>query len=817
VESLWSAWSTLDARRKAFVAVATLGVFAAIIALTSSAGSRDMSLLYAGLENDAAGGVIAALEQSGVVHEVRGNGIYVATAQRDQLRMTLAAEGLPAATSRGYELLDSLSGFGTTSQMFDAAYWRAKEGELARTILSNPRVRAARVHISTPSNRPFQRDQRPTAAVTVTTVGGTISGAQAKALRYLVASAVSGLSPEDVAVIDDEVGLIANGEDATGNTGANSRTDALRQQVQRLLEARVGYGNAVVELSIEAVTETETIVERRFDPEGRAVISTEVEERADSSQNSGGGDVTVASNLPGGDAAAGPGNGTRGESTESRALTNYEVSETKREVLRMPGAVRRLSVAVLVNDVTTTDATGNAVTAPRGQDELAALRELVSSAVGFDETRGDVITLKSMSFEPIALLGTEAVADTGSPLDMMSLIQLAVLAIVALVPGLFVVRPILTPARRPEVAALPAPMGDLLDGSLDDGGGFPAMSFPTMASAWDDGNADVALQDPVSRLRRMIEERQAETVEILQSWIEEPDEKERTYMGRMPHLESFDPPPREVEELPLGPSPDYLEGHTAGAAAAREAIEAEQGLLTADIVQALADISFGYVEARTHVLASLHPLFGAVMGVLLPDLARAALVPHLRELLEAAAASDSALPVDILVNPVHAKTVAAALAGAQSIMPFTVRADPQLGPARPALPPPQAKPCLIWTRFSKPCVTPFPHYSMNPSEGSIMDDLSDSTARDGAGDHPLRSVPIEITISVGRARPTVRDLLALTENAVLPLDKKIDDPVELYIGDRLIARGELQELEGGEPGQLAVRLTEVASLKGDLG
>lgn len=80
---------------------------------------------------------------------------------------------------------------------------------------------------------------------------------------------------------------------------------------------------------------------------------------------------------------------------------------------------------------------------------------------------------------------------------------------------------------------------------------------------------------------------------------------------------------------------------------------------------------------------------------------------------------------------------------------------------------------------------------------------------DAAPDHPLHSVPIEVTISVGHARPTVRDLLSLGENAVLPLDKRVDEPVDLYVGGKLIARGELQELEGGEPGQLAVRLTEV--------
>ncbi|ROU03233.1 FliM/FliN family flagellar motor switch protein [Histidinibacterium lentulum] len=92
----------------------------------------------------------------------------------------------------------------------------------------------------------------------------------------------------------------------------------------------------------------------------------------------------------------------------------------------------------------------------------------------------------------------------------------------------------------------------------------------------------------------------------------------------------------------------------------------------------------------------------------------------------------------------------------------------------------------------------------------------DETSTRGPAPNLLREVPIEITITVGRARPSVRDLMDLTENAVLPLDRKIDDPVELFIGNRLIARGELQELDGGEPGQLAVRLTEVAQIRDSL-
>ena len=89
-----------------------------------------------------------------------------------------------------------------------------------------------------------------------------------------------------------------------------------------------------------------------------------------------------------------------------------------------------------------------------------------------------------------------------------------------------------------------------------------------------------------------------------------------------------------------------------------------------------------------------------------------------------------------------------------------------------------------------------------------MDELADS--------NPFSQVPIEVTVSVGRARPLVRDLLRLSKDAVLQLDRRVDDPVELYVGDRLIARGELTELEGENAGQLAVRLTEVANLRGGL-
>lgn len=529
MQSISTVWSGLDAGRRTFVILATLAVFAAVLTLAKGAGTKDMALLFGGLEPRASGDVVTALDQRGVAYSVRGNAIYVPTADRDSLRMALAGDGLPATGSQGYELLDSLSGFSTTAQMFDAAYWRAREGELARTILASPRIRAARVHISTQSNRPFQRDQAPTAAVTVTTAGGALSAPHVKALQYLVGSAVPGLSPDAVAVIDDNGGLMSDTEGGNLLPGGDERADSLRKRAERLLGARVGVGNAVVEVTVDTVTETESITERRVDPDSRVAISTDVTENAGTSTDSRGGDVTVASNLPDGDAAAG-GGAASNENTESRALTNYEVSETERQLIKGPGDVRRLTVAVLVNDVTTINADGATVTTPRSAEELASLEELVASAVGLDVDRGDVLTLKSMPFEPIAIVGSEVTEPaSGVPLDTMQLIQIAVLAIVALILGLFVVRPILTqsgPGRASrDVDALPAPDAEEPPMAMaigdDSMGGFMGGDMGMMGGMGD------TEEDPVARLRNMIADRETETIQILQDWIEDPVKEER--------------------------------------------------------------------------------------------------------------------------------------------------------------------------------------------------------------------------------------------------------------------------------------------------
>lgn len=541
MQQLLNVWMRLDLRRQLTVILATGIMFVAVLTMSRMATSPSMTLLYAGLESGAAGDVVRSLEQRGVAFDVRGGSIFVDSQERDQLRLTLASEGLPANGNRGYELLDSLTGFGTTSQMFDATYWRAKEGELARTIVSNPHVSMARVHIASTGSNPFQRGVTPKASVSITPNSGAVTATQAKAVRYLVASAVAGLSPDDVAVIDANGALIGQTEDVVPAIGGDDKAQVLRERVQRLLEARVGFGNSVVEVSVDTVTESESLREHRFDPDSRVAISTDTEERSNTSKDAGSGEVTVASNLP--DQEGGGGDSSSSKNSETRERINYEVSETEREIIRAPGAIKRVTVAVLVNEPISTNEAGQQVPEPRSEEELTALRELVSSAVGFDESRGDIITIKSMPLQAISPTGTAVGTSLMDQfdLDLMSAIQMAVLALVTLILGLFVVRPVLS--RQPSegtnnVPALAAVgtntdpdtrqvalTGEVTDDEYD----LPDLA-ENLGSDDDHGPLpDLAIQgdmpnDPVDRLRAMIGERQEETVEILRSWLEDKEE-----------------------------------------------------------------------------------------------------------------------------------------------------------------------------------------------------------------------------------------------------------------------------------------------------
>jgi flagellar M-ring protein FliF len=486
MEQIKARWGALSRKQK-IIAGAGAGVSLALAAgMLAMTGSEEEALLYAGLDPVAAGEVIAALDKDSVPYTVRGGSIHVARDQRDALRLSLAARNLPRPAAEGYELLDRLDGFSTTSDMFSVTYWRAKEGELARTMMTIPGITVARVHIGIDERRGFaSRREGRTASVTITAPSGLDQG-QVKAVRYLTALAIPGLSASEVAVVETSMGLLSEA-DELGTAAGGRQADQLEADLTRLLEARVGPGNARVNVAVDVSHEREEVAEHLVDPETAVVINAK-RETARSREEGSEGAVTIASDLPDGEAAT---NDRAAEEEETREETAYAVSTTDRRVERLPGAVRRISVAALINEVPGSE---------RSAEEMETLRTLLSAAAGLDPERGDVLTVTAMPFGQVPALPEPQVPwYTGLPLA--SLIQTGILGLSALLFGLFVVRPLFSGRGTDDVLA-----AELVS---ETSGALPAPSH--------DGFA----QDPV----RLLTDRSAANVDkagtLLNAWLDD--------------------------------------------------------------------------------------------------------------------------------------------------------------------------------------------------------------------------------------------------------------------------------------------------------
>lgn len=494
--------------------------------MTNIAMKPKLALLYSGVDAASAGEILSKLDGLGVAYDVRGDAIYTEEGRRDSLRLELAREGLPRQNTIGYELFDTLNSFAMSSDMFDTAYWRAKEGELARTILAMPNITGARVHLGTQKTNGFGRSAKALSASVTVSTGGGLSMEQAKAIQYLTALAVVGLAPEDVAVIDTIRGLLAGpglqDDGMQGNYGELQRAADLKANLISMLEARVGTGNVRVNVSLDVDRQSETITERRFDPEGRVLKSQTTQETTGSSNGTNAA-VTVASNLPEGEAGGGD---TNSEQSETRETTRYEISEilTNKEIAA--GQVKRMTIAVLISDVTTIGEDGSLTRAPRSEEELSVLRELVEAAAGIDEARGDQLTVRSLPFdipEAVDLIAKPSLMDRFMDQYLWSTVQLGILAIVSLILGLFVVRPLLSrqddDLTNPALSQLsPMQLGDgKSEQGLIQGGNQPLLI---------DGSAEpTAAENTQTSPHQILQMRASEDVdeaaELLGRWLED--------------------------------------------------------------------------------------------------------------------------------------------------------------------------------------------------------------------------------------------------------------------------------------------------------
>lgn len=481
----------LGPARLAMTGGVTLAMIVFFAFLTTRIATPGLSLLYSDLELRDSGQIVQKLEAMGVPYQIKGDGtqVFVPSDQVARLRITMAESGLPHGGSIGYEIFDKADALGTSSLVQDINHVRALEGELSRTISSINGVQSARVHLVLPRRELFSRERQDSSASIVMKMRGAdrLAKQQVAAIQHLVAAAVPGLKPTRVSVVDGDGNLLARGDGDSNEAAASTNTEEMRvnyenrlsRSVEELLERSVGAGKARVDLHADMDFDRVTTNSESYDPDGQVVRSTQtVKESNDSSEN-GDQPVTVATNLPNAPASAGNGGG-RSKSARNEETVNYEITKTVRSQVREAGIVRRLSVAVLVDGTYVVAADGARAYQPRSAEQLKQLAALVRSAIGYDEKRGDTVEVVNLPFTtteeaiippPATFLGFEKA-------DLLHIGELIIVAFVAILFILLVVRPLLMRVLENMGSSSSGSEGNLLTSGVS-GSGAPALPAPS--------------------------------------------------------------------------------------------------------------------------------------------------------------------------------------------------------------------------------------------------------------------------------------------------------------------------------------------------
>jgi flagellar M-ring protein FliF len=438
------------------VTIVLTGFFAYLIMRVTA---PQMTVLFTDLSVEDSSAIIKDLERQAIPYEMRNEGavLLVPKERVTRLRMKLAESGLPKGGGVGYEIFDKSDALGATSFIQNINRLRALEGELARTIRAIDRVQHARVHLVLPERPLFSRDKAEPSASIVLKVRGSLDAAQVRAIRHLIASAVNGLKPQRVSIVDETGRLLADGsaDQTPGGVTADERKTAyekrLRDQVEAIVTSVVGPGRARVQLTADFDFNRITQTSDRFDPESRVVRSSQTREEVQAAEANREGQVSVANQLPGGNAAAEqetPAGQQREQNRKTEEIVNYEISRTTRTEVIEGGRINRISVAVVVDGTYTKNDKNELVYAPRSKEEIDRIAALVRTAIGFDQKRGDQVEVANLR---LAETPEIPVADPQGWMsflqftkdDAMRGIELAVMALLGLLVLLFGVRPLI--------------------------------------------------------------------------------------------------------------------------------------------------------------------------------------------------------------------------------------------------------------------------------------------------------------------------------------------------------------------------------------
>jgi flagellar M-ring protein FliF len=517
------------------VTAALIGFFAFVIMRVTT---PQMTTLFADLSAEDSAGIVKDLERQAIPFELRNDGavIMVPKDKVTRLRMKLAEGGLPKGGGVGYEIFDKSDALGTTSFVQNINHLRALEGELARTIRAIDRIQAARVHLVLPERPLFSRETPEPSASIVVRVRGTLEPQQIRAVRHVVASAVSGLKPQRVSIVDEAGQLLADGAagDADNSIADERRAGfekRMRSQVEAIVSSVVGAGRARVQLSADFDYNKITQTSDRFDPEGRVLRSSQTREESSATAESNG-QVTVNNELPGNQNRD---NATpaRDQSKKTEETNNYEISRTTKTEVTEAGRVNRISVAVLVDGSYAKNDKGEMVYQERSKEQLDRIAALVRSAIGFDQKRGDQVEVVNLKFaeaplvvpvgEPSGLLGMLQFTKD----DVMYVIELGVMTLLGLVVLFMVIRPLVKRIlASEEISSL---IGDASTPALTDASaqpaGIPGQNLIPNATAQMIDVAQVQGQvhaQSVHRVGELAERNPNETASILRQWLAEP-------------------------------------------------------------------------------------------------------------------------------------------------------------------------------------------------------------------------------------------------------------------------------------------------------
>ncbi|MGI9462737.1 MAG: flagellar basal-body MS-ring/collar protein FliF [Aestuariivirgaceae bacterium] len=529
-DRLFSGLLSLGPRRLALLGIIGLTVFAAVGLSGMYLSRPSKETLYAGLETQDVTRIGAALNAAGVEYDISpdGKAVMVAVGHTARARMLLAEKGLPRSASAGYELFDNLGSLGLTSFMQEVTRVRALEGEIARTIQLMAGVKAARVHLVLPDPGSFRSTrQMPSASVVIRTATGDSFGS-ARGIRHLVAAAIPGLRIDRVTVLNTEGALLASGDDIVNGAPRkmvdleNTIGHEIQGKIRKTLAPFLGVDNFQISVTARLNADKKQIREVLFDPNSRVERSVRVVKENGATKNkSNQAGVSVEQELPETEAEGGDGE----ESSESRErreeLTNYEVNSKTVSTETNGYLIENLAIALVINHKRIAELLGAGATPDQVTAQLEEIRQLVGSAAGFNEKRGDSMKVTAVDFFetssmmapiPSIGIGAQLIKHSGSAISALTVLIATFMLI------WFGLRPATRILVQPAVAADP---------------GVPVLSAPSdnnqpeMKMALDGPGAQPGLvgdmsgqhgQKPQQRLEQVIQADEQQAVSVMKQW-----------------------------------------------------------------------------------------------------------------------------------------------------------------------------------------------------------------------------------------------------------------------------------------------------------